>query len=91
MNEDFTKCRTFGHTWDEVPNTWRPQSGTLITLRCTRCGTIREDVVSPLTGALYGRYYIYPAGYREAPKQNRDAWRKQFLKDRRKTRRLKSA
>lgn len=78
---DFTPCRTLGHAWDEVPSTWRPDNGlAVITLRCTRCTTTREDVISRLSGGLYGRYYTYPEGYKDAEKMNKDAWRKQYLK-----------
>lgn len=80
MAIDLTRCRTFGHAWDVIPSTRRPPWGSLITLRCVGCGTIREDVVNSRTGTLINRNYIYPLGYKDAPKMTRREWRTHYIR-----------
>jgi hypothetical protein len=57
-------CRTTGHQWDVFNDFFsrRPSFGYMISLRCMRCGTVRNDVVDAY-GFTLGRRYRYPAGY----------------------------
>jgi hypothetical protein len=67
--EAFITCRTLRHAWDPIaPGDRRPLFGTLATLRCDRCGTIRYDKFSRITGDRLGNpQYVYPDGYRGEP------------------------
>jgi hypothetical protein len=68
--DEFVRCRTIGHAWDEIPpvvEVWRDTGGmAALTLRCVRCGSMRHDLVSMSTGNVYGRKYDYEAGYNVA-------------------------
>ena len=65
--DEFVRCRTIGHAWDEIPpvmGAWKDTGGmAAMTLRCLRCGSMRHDLVSMSTGTVYGRKYDYEAGY----------------------------
>jgi hypothetical protein len=64
---DFTRCRTYGHSWVEtMDSTWKPEMGVPLTLRCERCTTERRDAISQYTGQLMYRSYAHPEGYRYA-------------------------
>jgi hypothetical protein len=64
-------CKSpFRHDWDTVgpvPNHRRPRSsfGTLVTFRCSHCGTLRFWVLSRLTGELLSAWYVHSQEYRE--------------------------
>ena len=63
----FLLCRTLGHAWDVVDVYGVSRfDGSPIWLRCQRCGTERHDTVSPTTGELYARAYVYDPDYRHA-------------------------
>jgi len=59
------------HAWDEIPYDgqapvrWRKVSRgfTVLQFRCERCGTLRYDVWSNVTGDLIERAYRTPEGY----------------------------
>lgn len=57
-------CRTLGHAWDPEAKTdlTPPLWGTAFDLLCTRCGTIRRDIID-VHGYLGARYYVYPQDY----------------------------
>jgi hypothetical protein len=65
------ECRTLLHAWEnvpyngEAPRRWRTatRSTTIMQFRCLRCGTIRYDVWSNVTGDLVERAYRTPEGY----------------------------
>jgi hypothetical protein len=65
--DDAVRCRTYGHAWDEFfpDDLGVPMYGWRLSLRCTRCLTERHDIVER-TGAIGGRRYIYPEGYKMA-------------------------
>ena len=52
----FATCRDIRHRWDYIE--WIGNKRTLI---CTRCGTIRKDVLDAFD--VTHRSYIYPKGY----------------------------
>lgn len=61
----FVPCKTYGHSWDEANikdapdlNGWSSR----ISLRCTRCTTLRFDMLDA-AGELGARRYIYPDDY----------------------------
>jgi hypothetical protein len=64
---DYLKCRTVGHSWDNISGNWRPKvtyiHGTRMTFRCERCGMLRYEVWSNATGELIYRAYDAPEGY----------------------------
>jgi hypothetical protein len=63
--EAFITCRTLRHAWDPIgAGDRRPTFGSLVCLRCVRCGTLRYDRFSRLTGErIKSAQYVYPAGY----------------------------
>ena len=77
----FTKCRTFGHTWDHV-DTWDAEGALVMKLRCTRCTMERLDHITPYDSQVVRRKYIAPAGYSasQGEKMTRTEWRRRFLK-----------
>lgn len=83
MIEDILKCKSWGHSWDQYPGSPldRPRYGVREMLRCTRCGTERHTVYSPITGERYGNYvYIYPASYKNLEKGvSRRQWKADAL------------
>lgn len=55
----FIRCRTYGHSWDE----FRPMGATReanLTLRCTRCMTVRYDIIDDATGDVVKRRLRVP-------------------------------
>lgn len=72
------RCRAQrSHVMDPIPSdgSRRPRFGSLITFRCLRCGTLRYDVVSRLTGEIMSRSYDAPAWYTAANEDKHDpAW-----------------
>lgn len=64
---DYLKCRTVGHSWDDITGTWRPKvqyiRGTRMTFRCERCTMERYEVWSNASGELIYRAYVAPDGY----------------------------
>jgi hypothetical protein len=64
----FLACRTLRHSWDVIPipvGGRVPDFGTLVCLRCVRCGTLRYDKFSRLTGErIANPSYVWPDGYR---------------------------
>jgi hypothetical protein len=83
----FTKCRTWGHMWDDYhPHGKRPPGwGTRFSLRCERCGTERHDTIDSL-GELSAREYVYPDEYHlaSADTPTRQALRLELLRTMRK-------
>lgn len=84
--EEYVMCRTVGHSWDHIPNTRRPPWGTLLTFRCTRCGTTREDIIDNL-GDLSHRRYVRPSDYKTMTPRKRADWRLLLVWQSRKSRR----
>ena len=63
LQDDFVKCRSWGHEWDTfTPLGRRASWGLLLSLRCVRCGTERHDTID-MNGDLSTREYKYPDGY----------------------------
>lgn len=83
MTTDFTRCRTYGHSWIETMDSdWRSHLGAPLTLRCDRCATERHDVISTGTGEMLTRRYRYPQGYSYyggSPRPTRSEFRLQLL------------
>jgi hypothetical protein len=77
LEEAFITCRTLRHSWDAIPTgERRPKFGTLVTLRCTRCGTLRYDKFSRITGERISTpQYVHPDGYRDADRHPMSWWR----------------
>jgi hypothetical protein len=95
MKYRYVECRALGHSWDQVEDdrTWR-QFGVACQFRCTRCYTVRRDVISPATGELLYRSYSKPDDYALGSDQvggafNRADWRFALLANRKSTRRRK--
>lgn len=63
---DYVRCRTFGHSWDDIPVTESHPDGHSFWLRCVHCATVRKDVFDRRYGELLLRQYDYPDGYRLA-------------------------
>jgi hypothetical protein len=64
-DDQFLRCRTYSHAWDEFSpiDLEAPWYGWRLSLRCARCGAERHDNISYGTGEVMGRRYIYPDGY----------------------------
>lgn len=65
-NEDFVRCRSLGHIWDDFTpiDERRPPRGVLLSFRCERCHAERHDVIDRSDGSLLHRKYKNrPAGY----------------------------
>ena len=75
--EAFIICRTLRHAWDPIgAGERRPEFGSLVCLRCERCGTLRYDKFSRLTGErLSTPQYVHPDGYRDADRHPMNWWR----------------
>jgi hypothetical protein len=80
VTEQYLACRTLRHAWDVIgAGDRRPVFGTLVCLRCVRCGTLRYDKYSRLTGERIGTPdYVWPEGYRDAEGHNQAWWRAQW-------------
>lgn len=62
----FVRCRTFGHSWDDIPVTEPHPDGHQFWLRCVNCTTVRKDVFHRVYGHLLHRHYIHPDDYKLA-------------------------
>lgn len=80
----FYRCYTLGHAWFDYDDTGPPPyTGTVLALRCERCGTSRRDVVADGTGELLWRRYEYPMGYKYGSERpTRDNFRVMLLRQR---------
>lgn len=70
LSDEFLDCRSLRHAWQEVETDQKVLGGfgDPHTYQCSRCLTLRDDVISPRFGELLGRAYRYAPGYRqEAP------------------------
>lgn len=66
LDDEYVKCRSWGHEWDDfMPLRRRAGWGTLLSLRCSRCGTERHDTIDA-QGDLSAREYKYPENYKAA-------------------------
>jgi hypothetical protein len=71
LDTEFVQCRALLHAWDDIPydggapKRWRVarRHVNVLQFRCLRCGTIRYDVWSKVTGELVERVYRTPEGY----------------------------
>jgi hypothetical protein len=88
LTDEFVKCRTVGHTWDEIPDDGLGQqlfkgskSTQMVVFRCTTCTMRRYEVWSLVTGDLVDRRYFTPEGYRLAKGSgaNRRVMRKEYI------------
>jgi hypothetical protein len=71
---DHIECDTWGHSWYETTNQGRlrPDFGIPIVLRCERsCGSMRLDVLHPMTYELISRRYIKSPAYQKYKKGER--------------------
>ena len=73
LADEYITCRTRRHVWDDLPDDGGGghrefvASSHIIRLmaRCTRCGTIRYEAWSTVTGEiLFPPAYKYPEGYK---------------------------
>lgn len=63
LSESFLACRELGHNWRSRVVRWNgDRQGYDRTLRCTRCKTLREQVLTSF-GAILSSRYVYPNGY----------------------------
>lgn len=78
--DPFTVCRTLQHSWDAIgAGDRRPLFGSLVCLRCERCGMIRYDRFSRITGERIGSpTYVQPAGYKDTEHRSRASWRAEW-------------
>ena len=76
-DRDAIVCHSLRHSWDFIGAGDRvPEFGSLMCLRCVRCGTLRYDRFSRLTGQRIGRpQYVYPDFYRDTEGHDPDWWR----------------
>jgi hypothetical protein len=74
---DAITCHALRHSWDPIGSGDRiPEFGALLCLRCVRCGTLRYDRFSRLTGQRIGTpQYVYPDVYRDTEGHDMDWWR----------------
>ena len=71
QESQWIECRTLLHAWENIPydggapRRWATatRSTTIMQFRCLRCGTLRYDVWSNVTGDLVERAYRTPEGY----------------------------
>jgi hypothetical protein len=76
LQDEYVRCRTFGHAWDEfapidrIPTVFKYA----LHLRCTRCTTERHDGLN-VRGGVEQREYKYPEGYALAEKMTRAQFR----------------
>lgn len=76
-NADFIACRTLRHAWDVIgAGDRKPEFGTMVCLRCIRCGTLRYDRYSRISGERLSKpAYVWPDGYRDADGHAQSWWR----------------
>lgn len=99
QHREYVRCRTFGHSWDDIPVTESHPDGHSFWLRCVHCATLRKDVFDRRYGELLHRVYEYPDHYQlagdEVPSRSEFRLRlfdiAQSLADRRGRSRAKSA
>lgn len=72
-------CRIFGHSWESIEADRNPAIGWYMNLRCTRCGTVRKDIVDRY-GHVDRRRYEYPDNYADTDRWSRSDWRLQFIR-----------
>jgi hypothetical protein len=99
QHREYVRCRTFGHSWDDIPVTETDPDGPQFWLRCVNCHSVRRDTFHRMTGELIRRKYDYPDHYQlsgdEVP--TRDEFRLQLftivsdLQDRRAAKRVRKA
>ncbi len=75
----YSQCKAIGHDWDATPNQRRARWGTLLTLRCTCCGSRREDTID-LNGDVSVRSYVYDDSYLNLPVLSKAEWRKVYFR-----------
>jgi hypothetical protein len=75
----FVDCRIFGHAWESTEADRNPAIGWYVKLRCTRCNTVRSDIVNRF-GQVERRRYEYPDNYKDTDHWARTDWRLQFLR-----------
>jgi hypothetical protein len=59
----YVRCRTFGHSWDDIPVTEPHPDGHSFWLRCVNCTMVRKDVFDRRYGELLHRQYEQPPDY----------------------------
>lgn len=71
-NDEYLACRTYGHAWDDFDDvTWPiPAGADSITLRCTRCFSVRRFIIDRY-GEVIARRYRYARGYQYARADDR--------------------
>jgi len=81
--EIYNTCRTLRHAWEPIsPGDRRPKFGTLACLRCWRCGMIRYDKFSRLTGDRIGSLsYVQPEGYKDSERHSMAWYRALWAED----------
>ena len=62
-HQDFVRCRTFGHAWEDIPVTETHVDGYSFWLRCVHCTGERHDVIDRRYGEVLHRSYHMPMGY----------------------------
>lgn len=62
-HREYVRCRTFGHSWDDIPVTEPHPDGHSFWLRCVVCTMVRRDVFDRRYGYLLHRQYDAPDGY----------------------------
>jgi hypothetical protein len=62
LPEKYLQCRELGHLWRPWTAASNPDGGFDRTLRCTRCHTKREQVITN-RGVVVTNKYIHPEGY----------------------------
>ena len=63
LSDTFLDCRSLGHSWSQCAPDRKPQFGELQVFQCTRCLSIRDDLVSSKYGELLSRGYRMAPGY----------------------------
>lgn len=74
-----SRCKSIGHDWDLVPNARRAPWGAMMTLRCTECVSIREDIYD-LMGNLTHRVYDQPDWYTGVEHHTKAEWREIYFR-----------
>jgi hypothetical protein len=63
LSDAYLMCREMGHLWKPFSAWWNAEERCYSrTLRCTRCKTDREQLLSS-QGAIVSSHYDYPDGY----------------------------
>lgn len=78
LNENYVRCRTLGHSWDDWPTSdYVASFGWLLPFRCVRCDTKRLDTIDS-RGSVGSRRYIWPDDYKLVEKRSRDEYRREL-------------